>query len=126
MINYYDPEGLKRARYTVNLTYLFGDTKIIATEQVICNGHIYGADVINGYTEFTGDYPLSEECTFENGKIEPNLEDYELDEFNELDGEILVYNKDGEEIASCLGTQELQDHLVGVEIVKVEDLSEEE
>lgn len=123
MINYYDPEEIGKACHTVKLTYLFGDTKIIATEQILCYNHFCGADVLNGYTETTDDYPFSKFCTFENGKIELACEDDELDCD---DGEILAYDKDGKMIASCWGIQELQDHLVGVEIIKVEDLSEEE
>lgn len=123
MINYYEPEELRKARYAVKLTYLFGDTKIVATVQAVCCGCIYGADVLNGYTETTDDYPFGELCTFENGKIELACEDDELDCD---DGEILVYDKDNQIVASCWGVQELQDHLVGVEIIKVEDLSEEE
>lgn len=114
MIKYYDPEEMSEtAKYTIRATYLFGDNKVVVvTERTMSN--MFGYDVLESFASDEPDF-IDYKCKYIKGGLVID-EDY--------GGLIQVLDDNGTVITECCDIEELQNHLVGVEIVKVEELEE--
>lgn len=117
MIKYYEPEELtEKVKYTVRGTYLFGDDKVVIESKHTMHGNIYGYDVLKKF--------VSEEPDFIDVNYKCVKGGFVIDE--DYGGLIRVLDDDGTVIYECCDIEELQEHLVGVEIVKIEKLEDDE
>lgn len=115
MIKYYNLEELSEVvKYTIRATYLFGDDKVVVvTERKMSN--MFGYDVLSSFASDEPDF-IDYKCKYIKGK-------FIIDE--DFEGVIQVLDDDSTVIEEFCDLEELQKHLVGVEIVKVEELEDE-
>lgn len=112
MIKQYNPENLsERVKYTVRGTYLFDTEKVIVETSITMYGRIFGHEVLETFVTYQPDF--FDNCKYIQGR------------FEEYGEEIDVFNNRKELVENCYGLDELQEHLVAAEIVKVEELEEE-
>lgn len=115
MIKQYNPENLSRSvKYTVRGTYLFDTEKVVIETSVIMNGNIFGYDVLKTFVTYEPDF--FDDCQY----IQGNFAVYDGSEATGVE----VFDNHKKIIAYCYGLDELQEHLVAVEIVKVEELGQ--
>lgn len=115
MIKCYNPENLSEVvKYTIRATYLFDDSKVvIVSKRAMSN--MFGYDALSTFASDEPDFIDFEYKCIKGGIVTD--EDY--------GGLIKVLDDDGKIIMEYCDIEELQEHLVGVEIVKVEEMEEE-
>ena len=113
MIKYYDTRGMiEDVKYTVRSTYLFESNKVVIESDYTVCGNYFGNEILKRFVDST---PNLETAKYIEGRFKFSIY-----------GEIDVFDND-DKMVDCLtyGLVALPNHLVGVEIVKVEELEEE-